>query len=128
MQPNEREETDEEFLARLAANRAKRREAAKPKIEVTVSPKLAEAVKAHPDSLRVSAKAADDTVVVERARPKEIVEAIDVDREGRIARARHVDCATGDVSIVEYRGGYRLPPGAAHEYNPLDALRRAGDE
>jgi isopentenyl diphosphate isomerase/L-lactate dehydrogenase-like FMN-dependent dehydrogenase len=135
MQPNEREETDEEFLARLAANRARRKavaaaaeEAKKPKLELAVSPKLAEAVKAHPDSLRVSAKAADDTVIVERARPTEIVLALEVDEAGCIARARHVDCRTGDVSIVEYRNGYRVPPGAQHEYNPLDGLRRPEDE
>jgi hypothetical protein len=40
----------------------------------------------------------------------------------------HIDCATGEASIVEYRDGYRLPPGAVSEYNPLDGLRRPEDE
>ena len=49
----QREETDEEFLAKLAAMRAKRKaeaaaaaEAAKPRLQIPVTPKLAEAVKA----------------------------------------------------------------------------------
>jgi hypothetical protein len=108
--------------------RAKRREAAKPKIEVVVSPKLAEAVKAHPESLRVSAKAVDETMVVERARPTEILEVLEVDREGRPARARRIDCATGDQSVVEFDSGYRLPPGAISNYDPFDALKRPEDE
>jgi hypothetical protein len=41
MQPNEREESDEEFLARLAARRAKRLEAAKPRLTLNVSPRTA---------------------------------------------------------------------------------------
>ena len=48
MQPNERQETDEEFLARLAANRAKRKaakaaaeEAAKPRLVLPVSQETA---------------------------------------------------------------------------------------
>jgi hypothetical protein len=54
MQPNERdkrEETDEEFLARLAARRAKRLEASKPRLTLNVSPRIVEAVKADPDSV-----------------------------------------------------------------------------
>jgi hypothetical protein len=136
MQPNEqREETDEEFLARLAARRAKRKaeaaaiaEAAKPKLEVAVTPKLAEAVRANPGSLRLSARAADETVVIERAPVKEIVYPLDVDGQARVARARHIDCETGEVSILEYRDGYPQRGGAVSDYNPLDALRRPEDE
>ena len=136
MQPNEqREETDEEFLARLAANRAKRKaaklaaeEAAKPKLEVAVTPKLAEAVKANPDSLRLSAKAADDTTIVERARPTEIIQPLEVDGQGRVALARRIDCATGEQSVIEFAGGYRPQAGAQHEYDPLAALRRSDDD
>jgi hypothetical protein len=47
-----REETDEEFLARLAARRAKRLEDAKPKLTLNVSPRIAEAVKAEPRKAR----------------------------------------------------------------------------
>ena len=131
----QREETDEEFLARLAAMRAKRKvkaaaaaEAAKPRLEIPVTPKLAEAVKANPGSLRLSAKAQDETVVIERAKVTEIIEPLDVDGQACVARARRIDCATGDVSILEYRNGYRLPPGAVSDYNPLDALKRPEDE
>ena len=131
----QREETDEEFLARLAAMRAKRKaaaaaaaEAAKPKLQVVVTPKLAEAVKANPGSLRLSATAADQTTVIERARVREIVQPLDVDGQARVARARHIDCATGEASIVEYRDGYPLRGGAVSDYNPIDALRRPEDE
>jgi hypothetical protein len=135
-EPNEREETDEEFLARLAVLRAKRKaaklaaeEAAKPKLEVVVTPKLAEAVKANPGSLRLSTKAVDETVLIgERARVTEVIEPLDVDGQACVARARRFDCETGEVSIVEYRNGYRLPPGAVSDYHPLDGLRRAEDE
>jgi hypothetical protein len=114
--------------ARKAAAKAAAEEAAKPKLEVVVTPKLAEAVKANPGSLRLSVKAADETVVIERARPTEIIEPIDVDGQACVARARRIDCATGEASIVEYRNGYRLPPGAVSDYNPLDGLRRPEDE
>ena len=131
----QREETDEEFLARLAAMRAKRKaeaaaavEAAKPKLQVVVTPKLAEAVKANPGSLRLSATAADQTTVIERARVKEIVQPLDVDGQARVARARHIDCATGEVSILEYRDGYPVRGGAVSENNPLDGLKRPEDE
>src|ERR1700722_14341213 len=125
----------EESAARMAAFQARRNaakaaaaEAAKPKLEVVVTPKLAEAVKANPGSLRLSAKAADETVVIERARVKEIVQPLDVDGQARVARARHIDCATGEVSILEYRDGYPVRGGAVSENNPLDGLKRPEDE
>ena len=49
-------ETDEEFLARLEEIRARAEEEAKPKIVASVSPKMAEAIKANPGSLRLNAK------------------------------------------------------------------------
>ena len=131
----QREETDEEFLARLAAMRAKRKaaaaaaaEAAKPRLQIPVTPKLAEAVKANPGSLRLSAKAVDDTTVVERARPTEIIQPLEVDGHGRVALARRIDCATGEQSMVEYENGYRPQAGARHEYDPMVGLRRPEDE
>jgi len=48
--------------------------------------------------------------------------------DGKPKLSRNIDCSTGDVSLVEYRGGYRVPPGAAQEYNPMDGLRRPEDE
>jgi hypothetical protein len=136
MQPNEqREETDEEFLARLRAMRAKRKaaeaaaaEAAKPRLEIPVTPKLAEAVKANPDSLRLSAKAADESVVVERPRRTEIVEVVEVDRQGRPAVGRRLDLETNEWSVIEFAAGYRPQPGAVSDYNPLAGLRRSEDE
>ena len=57
----EREETDEEFLARLAARRAKKKaeklaaeEAAKPRLVLPVSQETAERVRARPESVRIS--------------------------------------------------------------------------
>jgi hypothetical protein len=106
---------------------------AKPKpVEGTVafSPKLAQAAKANPESVRVrvTAKAPDDTVVVDLPRrPQELVEVLSVDSAGRPARVRRYETATGEWSIVEYEQGYRQPPGAAHEYDPLRGLRRDGE-
>jgi hypothetical protein len=129
MKPEERrQETDEEFLARLAARRAKRLEDAKPKLTLNVSPRIAEAVKADPDSVKVAVKSTDETVVVERARPREIIEVLEVDGMGRPKLVRRVDCATGDVGLFEMAGGYRPQNVAWHEYNALDGLRRPGDE
>lgn len=133
----EREETDEEFLARLAARRARKKaerlaaeEAAKPKLEVTVSPRLAEAVKAHPESLRVSAKAADETVFVERARMFKQTEVLAVDALGRPARVWQREVVMGEMveGVVDYENGYPRLPVAQHEYNPMDGLRRPEDE
>jgi hypothetical protein len=103
-------------------------EAAKPRLQIPVTPKLAEAVKANPGSLRLSATAADQTTVIERARVREIVQPLDVDGQARVARARHIDCATGEASIVEYCDGYPLRGGAVSDYNPLDGLKRPEDE
>lgn len=137
MQGNEqtrREETDEEFLARLRAKRAARKaaaeaaEAAKPKpaVVAVVSEKMAEAVRANPASVRLSAKAADDTVVVDRPRRTEMIEVIEA-AEGRALLARRYDCTTNEWSTIEFEGGYRKS-GVVHEYNPLDGLRRREDD
>jgi hypothetical protein len=74
--------------------------------------------------VRISTVREDDIPVVERVRVREIVQPLEVDREGRVLRARHVDCATGDAGIVDYRNGYRQGAGVVSDYNPLDALRR----
>jgi hypothetical protein len=131
-----REETDEEFLARLAARRAKRKaaklaaeEAAKPRLQIPVSPKLAEAVKARPASVqvRVSAEAADGTTVIERARRTEMIEVLEV-RDAKPSLVRRLDLETNEWSTIEMVAGYRPAPGAQHEYNPTDGLRRPEDE
>jgi hypothetical protein len=86
-----------ETRARLAATRARKKaaeEAAKPKIVATVSEKMAEAIKHDPTSLRLSARAEDDTVVVDRPRRTEVMEVVEVDREGRPSRVRRFDCAS----------------------------------
>jgi hypothetical protein len=126
MPGNEASDPWAEAKARLAVIRAEKKaaaEAAKPKVVATVSPKMAEAIKANPTSLRVSAKGADETTVVDRPRRTEVMEVVEVDREGRPSRVRRFDCASGETSVLEYVGGYRQPPGAVHVYDPFAALK-----
>ncbi len=131
----EREETDEEFLARLAARRAKKKaeklaaeEAAKPRLVLPVSQETAERVRARPESVRISTVREDAIPVVERVRVREIVQVLEVDAQGRPKLARHIDCSTGEPGIVEYRDGYRQGPGVVSDYNPMDGLRRSVDD
>jgi thioredoxin-like negative regulator of GroEL len=140
MKPEERrQETDEEFLARLALRRKEKLEArnaawkakleaAKPKVTLDVSPKVVEAMRANPESVKIAVKAADETVLVERARLREVIEVVEVDGQGRPRLVRRMDCTTGDVGVMEMVGGYRPPSGVVHEYDPLMALRRQGHE
>jgi hypothetical protein len=129
-----KEETDEEFLARLRAMRAKRKaaaeaaEAAKPKpaIVAVVSEKMAEAVRANPESVRLSAKAADETVVVDRPRRTEQIEVIEVEGCQAKLALRH-DLTTNERHLIEYEGGYRRT-GVVSDYNPMDGLRRREDD
>jgi hypothetical protein len=123
-------EPKEVILARLAAIRARKAaeaaaaaEAAKPKLVASLSEKMAEAIKANPTSLRLSAKAEDETVVVDRPRRSEVLEVLEVDAQGRPSLARRFDCATGETSELEFVGGYRQPSGAVHVYDPLAALK-----
>jgi phenylpyruvate tautomerase PptA (4-oxalocrotonate tautomerase family) len=92
-----------------------------------VSEKVAEAAKANPQSVRVSAKAADDTIVVERVKRSEVMEVLEVDALGRPAAARRVDVETGERSIVEFVDGYRPSSGAVHAYDPLAGLGKSDD-
>jgi hypothetical protein len=76
-----------ESSARLAAIRARKKaaeEAAKPKVVTTVSPKMAEAIKANPGSLRLSAKAEDKTTVVDRPRRTEVMEVVETAKADRL--------------------------------------------
>jgi hypothetical protein len=127
MPGNEASDPWAEAKARLAVIRAEKKaaaEAAKPKIVATVSPKIAEAIKHDPTSLRISARAADDTVVVDRPRRTEVIEVMDEPTvDGRLRRAWRTDCATGERSVIEFVGGYRQPPGAVHVYDPFAALK-----
>jgi hypothetical protein len=66
--------------------------------------------------------------VIERAKVTEIIHPLEVDAQGRVARARRIDCATGEQSVVEFEGGYRQQAGAVSDYNPLDGLKRPEDE
>jgi hypothetical protein len=76
----------------------------KPALVATVSEKLAEAAKANPESVRVSARAADQTVVVDRPRRTEVLEVLEVDVEGRPARARRLDVLTLGNLLALCRG------------------------
>lgn len=124
-----------EFGPRLEALRAKHmarkaaEEAAKPKpaIVAMVSEKMAEAVRANPESVRLSAKATDETVVVDRPRRTEAIHVIEVDSEGRPALAMRHDLTTNERHLVEYDQGYRRT-GIVSDYNPLDGLRRHDDD
>lgn len=116
------------FLARLEEIRARADEAAKPKIVASVSQKMAEAIKANPASLRLNAKDADDTPVIDRPRRTEIIEVMDEPTvDGKLRRAWRTDCATGERSVIEFVDGYRQPTGAAHVYDPLAALKENGE-
>jgi hypothetical protein len=119
-----------ETKARLAAIRARKKaaeEAAKPKAIVTVSEKMAQAIKHDPGSLRLHAKGADETVVVDRPRQTEMLEVLEVDGQGRPSRVARVDCATGERSLLDYAGGYRQPNIVSHIYDPLAALKENGE-
>ena len=120
-------ETDEEFLARLEEIRARAEEEAKPKFVASVSPKMAEAIKANPGSLCLNAKDAGGDVI-DRPRRTEIIEVMDEPTvDGKLRRAWRTDCATGERSVIEFVDGYRQPPGAAHVYDPLAALKENGE-
>jgi hypothetical protein len=97
-----------------------RRAKAKPKpaVMAVVSEKLAEAVKANPESLRVSARASDDTLILERPRQTERLEVLEV-ADGKPSLVRRIDCTTGEVGMLEFVGGYRQPAGAVSDYDPI---------
>jgi hypothetical protein len=100
----------------------------KPVLAVTsepLSPKVAEVAKANPAGveMRVIARDAEGVAWVEPPKPpREIVHVLEVDGQARPKLSRNIDCATGDVSFVEYAVGYRPQAGAVSDYNPLDAL------
>jgi hypothetical protein len=129
-------EPKEVILARLAAIRARKaaeaeaaKEAAKPKIVAAVSEKMAEAIKHDPTSVRISAKAEDDTPVIERVRPTEVIQLMDEPTiNGKLARASRFDCATGETTVIEFVNGYRQPSGAVHVYDPFAALKGNDDD
>jgi hypothetical protein len=101
-----------------------------PTAVVPLEGKVGEIAKANPRGVevRVTARDADGTTYVEPPkRPKEIVQPLEVDGDGRVSRARIVDCSTGEAGIVEYRDGYCVS-GVVSDWNPMDGLRRSGDE
>jgi hypothetical protein len=79
-----------------------------PVLVIPVSEKVAAAAKANPESVRVSARSAEDVHVVEGPRRNEVVHV-------RVDRVAEVD-ANGRP--VWDQGG------AVHEYDPLAALKR----
>jgi hypothetical protein len=121
--------TEERKREILASVGAWPRTPRKPKSTVVaeVSEKVAAAARANPDSVRVAARAADDTVVVERAKRSEVIEVLEVDAQGRPAIVRRVDVETGQSSIVQFVEGYRQPSAVVHAYDPLAGLRRDDD-
>jgi hypothetical protein len=113
--------------------RPKPRPKPQPAVLVQTSERMAAAVKANPESLRLSAKDVGGVTVIEKPwherrdrlpsdkRQYNTVEVIAVDDNGRPLRAQ-----TKDGGLVHYEGGYQQS-GARHEYNPLDALRGKDD-
>jgi hypothetical protein len=102
-----------------------------PSAVVPLGEKVAEVAKANPAGLevRVTARSGDGTTYIDPPkRPTEIIQPLEVDEAGRVARARRIDCTTAEASVLEYQGGYRQAPGAQHEYDPMAGLRRAEDE
>jgi hypothetical protein len=138
MQANEHWESDEEFLARLAARRAKRKaekaaaeEAAKSQLTLKVEPQMVEAVKADPRSVRLAARTNTATAgVIQRPEVMEVVEPLEVDgctiRRAQITTWRMGE-ARPTVAVIDYQNGYRRG-GVVSDYNPLDGLRRPEDE
>lgn len=116
------EERRREILASVGAW-PKQKAKPKPALVTTVSEKVAAAAIANPDSVRVSARADDDTVVIDRPRRTEVIEVLEVDAEGRPALARRYDALTGEWGIVEFSRGYRGQGGAVSNYDPLSRLR-----
>jgi hypothetical protein len=115
-----------ELIARMPPMPPKPKPKPEPEIRAPLNGKIAEAAKANPASVevRVSAVAEDGTTVIDRPRRTEVLEVLEVDGQGRPALARRYETATGGWSTVEFDQGYRRNPGAQHEYNPLDALKR----
>jgi hypothetical protein len=117
------EERRREILASVGAWPKPPKAKPKPAIVAAVSDQLAAAARANPESVRVSARASDDTIVVDRPRRTEVLEVLEVDAAGRPAIARRYDALTGERSIVEFDQGYRRHGGAESEYSPLSRLR-----
>jgi hypothetical protein len=98
-----------------------------PQARTPLEGKVGEVAKANPRGVevRVTARDVDGTTwVAPPVRPREIVQVLEVDREGRPKLSRNVDCSTSEASLVEYQGGYRQSPGAISHYDPLAALKR----
>ena len=69
-----------------------------PSVGVPLGEKVAEVAKANPAGLevRVTARSGDGTTYVDPPkRPTEIIQPLEVDEAGRVARARWIDCTTG---------------------------------
>jgi len=109
-----------EWLARRPP--VTRRPKPKPNLSATaeLGPIAREAAKVDPASveLRSLTREADGTVLVERARVKELIEVVEV-RDGRPSLIRRIDCETGEASIIEMVGGYRPASMVEKDYDPI---------
>jgi hypothetical protein len=118
MTHEEYEKLEREFEEMMATPLPKVKPKPKPEMHAPITPRVAEAVRANPQSLRIVAEAADGTVVIERPRPLERLEVVEVDTEGRPRRAQRYDCLTGQWSELDFVGGYRRS-GIETDYNPI---------
>lgn len=96
----------------------------KPALVSVVSEKLAAAARANPDSVRISARADDDTIVVDRPRRSDIVEVVEVDAQGRPKLARAYDAASNTYGDVEFKEGYRAGGSAQSVYDPIERFEK----
>jgi hypothetical protein len=127
-------EPEDVFLARLAEIRRQAEardqaaaEAAKPKVVASVSPQMAEAIKSNPTSLRLSVNVADEPAVVDRPRRTEVLEVLEVDRQGRPSKVQRFECVTGQMSVLDFVGGYGQQPFVEHVYDPFSGLKGSGE-
>jgi hypothetical protein len=98
----------------------------KPQITAEVSPQTAEAVKANPQSLRLSAHSADGVTVIDRPRLFSVLEVLEVDAQGRPPLGRSYDPATNSTRSLDMRRAISVMVLSAITTR-LRALRRASD-
>ena len=85
-----------------------------PTVTLEVPAATAERIKARPESVRSEhGEGGRDPSSWNGSRPREIVQVLEVDGEGRPKRARVVDCTSGEAGYVDYADGYRQGPGGA---------------
>jgi hypothetical protein len=92
-----------------------------PEVRAKLDGPIAEVAKKNPErvEVRVTARGTDEEpAIISRPRRTEIIQPLEVDSEGRIARANRFDAATGLWNEIEFDGGYRVSE-IRHVYDPI---------